>query len=550
MKWNHALVVALACTLAPASGWAADLKGGLGGEVEFDSNARRTETNEQKDVIFRVVPWVELREDEGKFNYDVRYKFPWEKALEVDRIEGFRHFLRARAEYNFSDRTVLTFSDDFSHTDSVNSAGGTADGAVSTVNTFARPVTRNNMAFALAHEFTPRFQTTTRINFRLFDTDLPRRANNRTFGAAIDNRYQLTQRHQVGGGVAVDYQDFDASNDGSRTPSQTLFANIFGSWNWFLDENTTLEIAAGPTFIDTNQDSPEQSITADGVPLFTEDGAGVVILSDLESCIENDVAGSTVQVIPGGQLACPGFGFFAEDTYLLSDDLDTIPNTYASAGLDAAEVQVDIQSILDARNQAVLDFSPGSPTSLSSTSWTIFAQAALTRRWTPNVVSTASYTRRDSTASGIAGSAVLDAITLRTNWQITELWDAAFRADWTHRESTSPVDQLMLVVDDTGVPGAVAPLTSGAFGVGELFDEGIAYNASYTSRRVNQSIDTTRWGVQARIRRYFTRNLSSGLRYTFNRQTSEANTAGGFSDFDNHLITLNVQYDFDRWNIW
>lgn len=546
MKWNHALAVALACTLAPASGWAADLKGGLGGEVEFDSNARRTETNEQKDVIFRVSPWVELREDEGKFNYDVRYKFPWEKALEVDRIEGFRHFLNARAEYNFSDRTVLTFTDVFSRSDSVNSIGGTEAG-VATVNTFARPVTRNLMAFALAHDFTPRLQTITRLNFRLFDSDLPRRANNRTFGGSIDNRYQLTQRHRVGAGVAVDYQDFDSSNDGSRTPSQTLFANVFGSWNWFFDENTTLEIAAGPTFIDTNQDSPASTTTADGVPLFTQDPADGILLSDLESCVEEDIDGSTVQIIRGSTVACPRFGVFRQDSFDLSDGRS---DTYAGAGYDAVEVQNDLQSILDARNQALLDFSPGSPTSLSSTSWTIFAQAALTRRWTPNVVSTASYTRRDSTASGIAGSAVLDAITLRTNWQITELWSAAFRADWTHRESTSPVDQLMLVVDDTGVAGAVAPLTSGAFTAGGLYDEGIAYNASYTTRRVNQSIDTTRWGVQARIRRRFTRNLSSGLRYTFNRQTSEVNTAGGFSDFDNHLITLNVQYDFDRWNLW
>jgi hypothetical protein len=558
MKRIHAIAVVVAWVLLPVPGFGADIGGGLGGDVEFDSNARRTSTNLQKDVVFRINPYVELREDEGKFNYYLRYRFPWEKAINVQRIEGFRHFVHARAEYNFTDRTALTFSDEFSRSDQVNSISDT-QGGISTINTFNEPVNRNNMRLGLSHQFTRRFESTGRVSYRLFDSDLPGRANNSTFGFSLDNRYQLTQRHRVGGGVAVDYQDFDRSNNGARTPSQTLFANVFGSWNWFIDETTTFEIAAGPTFIDTNQDAAPATSIQDAVPFFRRGGGsapitegGPIVISDLGSCSTDVIAGTPVQIIPGSNVACQNGAVLGADSYQLFDGTVVRWEDTPYGTNNNADIQGDIDAIIATANSAPLTFSPGTPTSLSDTSWTMFAQASLTKRWTPNLISTATYSRRDSTASGIAGSAVLDLLSLITTWQISELWDSSIRADWTQRESTGPVDQLVLVVDDAAGASVAPTFTTAAFdaGGGGIFGNGIAYNASYSTRRVSQSIDTTRWGIQARIRRRITQNLSSGLRYTFNRQSSRASTAGSFSDFDDHLITLNVQYDFDRWNAW
>lgn len=549
MKRIHAVTVAMLWVLAPVSGQGADLTGGLGGEVEFDSNARRTSNDEQEDVVFRISPSVELREDEGKLNYNVRYRFPWERAIEVQRIEGFRHFVNARAEYNFSERTVFTLSDNFSRSDSVNSVSTIEDG-VTAVNTFNRPVNRNNLIAALSHSFTPRFQTTGRFNFRLFDSDLPNRANNRTFGLALDNNYQLSARHRVGGGLAVDYQDFDAANNGSRTPSQTVFANVFASWSWLIDETTSFEISAGPTFIDSNQDAPATRSEQDAVPFFQLDQNSAVVVSDLGSCASETFDGNTVQVLPVSSLTCANGVGLGNSGYQV---FGGTPTPYDPG--DLAAIQTDIQTILDAAGNTVLGFGPGDPESLSGTSWTIFAQTSLTKRWTPHVVSTLSYQRRNSTASGVASSAVVDFVSLFNSWRISELWDAALRADFTYRQSVAPVEQLVFVVDDTGTGGVT--LTSDLLNPQDpttnpngLFAQGVAYNAAYTTRRVSQAVSTIRWGFSARVRRRITRNLSSGLRYTFNRQESDRGTAGGISDFNNHLVTLNVRYDFDRWNLW
>ena len=188
----------------------------------------------------------------------------------------------------------------------------------------------------------------------------------------------------------------------------------------------------------------------------------------------------------------------------------------------------------------------GTPASLSDQSWTIFAEVSLTKRWTPNLISTASYTRRDSTASGISGSAVLDLVNFMTTWRISDYWDAGLRADWTQRHSTGPVQQAFIIADDgtqNGRPTFVSPFFMARA-------DQLAYQNSFGSQLYNQSVDTTRWGVSTRLTRRLTRHLSTSIRYTFNRQQSAKDSAGGFSDFNDHLVTLNIQYDFDRYDLW
>jgi hypothetical protein len=78
----------------------------------------------------------------------------------------------------------------------------------------------------------------------------------------------------------------------------------------------------------------------------------------------------------------------------------------------------------------------------------------------------------------------------------------------------------------------------------------LPYSSSFGSRISTRSVDTLRWGLAARVTRRITRHLSSSVRYTFNRQSSQQGTAGSFSDFNDHLVTLIVQYDFDRFHLW
>jgi hypothetical protein len=114
------------------------------------------------------------------------------------------------------------------------------------------------------------------------------------------------------------------------------------------------------------------------------------------------------------------------------------------------------------------------------------------------------------------------------------------RADFTRRESTSPTQTTLVVVEDTGSNGN--PLG--------LSNPDIAQSVFLSSTIVDTALDTNRWGVMARLTRRISRNLDASLRYAFNQQTSKERTAGRRSDFDDHLITLGVVYTFDRWRLW
>jgi hypothetical protein len=193
-------------------------------------------------------------------------------------------------------------------------------------------------------------------------------------------------------------------------------------------------------------------------------------------------------------------------------------------------------AIVAAGSQTLTNWLGGQPPSMSDTNWTFFGEAALSMRWSPRLTSTLMYRRTEDTASG-TGSATLDLVSLNTSWQISELWDAGLRADFTRRESAAPSSQTYTVVQ---------PATSDPGTINDAFAETVAL----TSSKVQRALNTDRWGVSAQMTRRITKHIRASLRYSYNEQTSRDDTLGTSSDFSNHLVTLGVQYDLDRWHLW
>ncbi len=399
MEWRRTAAVALGLALLPGASAALDIDGGLRTSVEYDSNVFRVDgPDEQDDVVFRITPLVRVQEDEGKFQWFVDYRFPYEVAIETDRVDGFRHFLDAQAEYNLAERTRIFFVDRFTRSDGITNARSADSSDAPTVGTLRREVWRNRATLGVDHQFSPRTDGSLFFTHRFFDSDLPARSRTNVFVGAFDANRALSSRHSVGMGFTGTYQDFDESNDNSRPPRQALFLNLFASWLWAIDETTTVRLRGGPTYIRNERDAFA------GEPSDTDAG------------------------------------------------------------------------------------------------WDFFAEGLLSRRWTPKQVSTLTYTRTDSTTSGL-GSSVLDIVTLLHNWRIAERWSASMRFDFTQRDST---------VDDA---------------------------------------DISRWGTRAEVSYRITRHLRAGVRYSFNKQDSTEDTAARLSDFDDHIVSFGLQYDFDQYSL-
>jgi opacity protein-like surface antigen len=137
-------------------------------------------------------------------------------------------------------------------------------------------------------------------------------------------------------------------------------------------------------------------------------------------------------------------------------------------------------------------------------------QFSVDRRWSPTMASGFSYQRHQDTASGVAGSAILDAVALTHTWMPAERWTLALRGDWTQRKSATNINQSIR----------------------------------------NEDLDTQRWGAGAMLAYKITRNLTGSVRYQYSKQRSEGNTAGRFSDFDGHVAALGLNYALDPIEVW
>jgi hypothetical protein len=346
--------------------------------------------------------------------------------------------------------------------------------------------------------------------------------------------HQYRPHHRLGGGLSATLQDFEKSNNGVRPASQNLFVNMFGAWTWFIDEKTTFEIAGGPTFIDNDQDDPA-SIFPDK-PVAVVDGnldnaaTDGIRVNDFSSC-----SMTTVPATGGGTL----------DTEFVVLNGQCGRNTFLDPN-DATDAAA-IDYVVNTLGELDYEFTGGgnlidiSASKQSDTQWTFFGQASLTRRWTPHLTSTLSYTRQQSDASGVAGSAILDAVALINQLQLSERWWLDFRGDFTLRQSTSKTTVLLVAVESD--PNGNILTASGSFplavATGELFQ-----------REVDEFLDTKRWGTTVRLRYRVNKNLWLSLRHVYNQQDSGGDSVGNSSDYTNHLFTFGVQYDFDRIHLW
>lgn len=544
MSWRQAAVamaaIAMSTTVPMGSAFAADAKLSLSGEVEYDDNVFRTRKNEENDVIFRITPRTKIYEDEGKFNWSVEYWMPFEQAVDNSDIEDLNHFVTAISEYQVSRTTSLTFSDRFRYSDAAGRSQNLEGDNSFSLGSFRDPVIRNHVKLGIEHQFTRRTSGFAQFGHKLFDTDLPRRANSQTYLLNTRVMHQYRPQHRLGGGLAVTYQVFEKSNNDVRPKSQNLFVNMFGAWTWFIDEKTTFEITGGPTFIDTNQDDPEASFSDENVISsrgnLDDAAANGIRVSVFDTDLDSTVTGCARNTNLNVNFVV--LGSLCTESHFLDPATDG-----TAIGLVEAEGTTTY-----AFDGPILG---ATPEDQSDTQWTFFGQVSLTRRWTPHLTSTLSYTRQQSTASGVAGSAILDVASLINRLQLSERWWLDFRGDFTLRQSTSKSTQTLLVVA-RGIEITKADAPSLPIGPGEsvFLAQTTGATGELFSRSVNQLLDTRRWGTTVRLRYRVNKNLWLSLRHVYTQQDSKGDSIGNSSDYTNQLFTFGVQYDFDRIHLW
>jgi hypothetical protein len=354
---------------------------------------------------------------------------------------------------------------------------------------------------------------------------------NKTVSAFQTLSYSHDASNIFGGGVGGVVQMFDEVD--TLPASTTYIARIFGSYTRHFGESTTLSVSAGPAFIITDQDSgsgskeatfpfiPVKSDTTVGelrnqnIPIANAFGqgltnstpiaAGSVVVPNPARCVDQAAPETGIALLEGSRCSM--------QLVLRSDvpgELEAIPS------IESSESKVVVS---------------GSNKGSEDSTFSFFGNISLTHRWTPSLVSEATYDRSQGVANGQGGTSIADTVSFMTVWRPSPLWDLSARASYVKRESPTDLSRTFLNVSRD--PDGASP----TFGLVKLTGDSTLVSES-------TSIDTERWDVRVRVARRITRHITVSAWAAYSDQTS-SHTSRNPNDFSDFTAILGFKYDFD-----
>jgi hypothetical protein len=517
---------------------AADLEFSGGGEVEYDDNVFRSESDKDDDVLFRLRPGVRIYEDRGDdLNFSAGYEAPVEFSTEnSDEFDDVDHIGRGSFQYHVNDRVEIFGNEQYGYLRStlrqpdVNTQAEALDPGTLEFNDQRDRVKTNDASLGASYAFSPRTVGRVVAGSSFFDSTRSDRAKVWSVSGVADAQYKLTLKHQIGAGAGYAYQDFDDRTD--IPGSQTSSYRVFGSWRWLITETLSFDLTAGPAYLETDQDDADRLRTEatfpfsflpaaqvrgffdkNGDPLFANPensgtiGNGSLLVSSLDV-----VEGANCGTIDGFPVAslCNG-------------------NIIIDSNTDGATVDAVVADTIPVTNI--------NPAGESDSEFTAFVDLVLSQRWSPTLSTALRYSRSQGDASGLGGTVIVDSVSLSNAWEFRERWQLSVRGDFARRESAFDIAQTFDVVTGSTLPG------------GSAVDIAARTGTAFSSKR-NVEIDTNSWGVGGRITHQLFKTTSIYVQARYGEQDSRSNSLGSDSDFENFLATFGVRHVFEPIPLW
>jgi hypothetical protein len=511
----------------------------------YDNNVFRTEKDKKDDASFRFGPSVRFRDETSKLNYRVSYNPVYEKFASWTDADAWSHFANGALDYQLSDRTLVSLSENFRFAQSLNrgplitqsdAAGNDLDFAPDS-EVQRDDIYLNTASAAVFHNFTAHTKGEFTVSHNFFDSERKNTSKNNMVSGFANVMHALTARDQLGLGGGTTWQRFEGVRGQPQT--DTFIFRLTGSWIHNFGQDTELTLRAGPAVIYTDQntaktgsellypnrmvmsqDGGPKSVSAayaalgldfpndvqdlDGNPMLAGDniGSGSVLIPEDGKCRTQMVGGQTVF----DRSAC-SFNVVVD----VDDPAYTaIANSIANAG------------------RVNLNYVSGNGGG-SDTRVTAFGEVSLSHHWFPELSSSASYIRSDSGATSLGSSTILDRVTVKTTWTPTRRWDLQVRGDWLQRKSSNDISNTYLVIDGTNLGASNLVTTSTAL----------------TTSTTNEAVDTEYWRVSGRIAYRTSRRSTVTLRASYHDQDTDRATTRTNSSFKNVLVFLGFRYDLD-----
>jgi len=517
---------------------AADLEISAGGEAEYDDNVFRAQRNKEDDVLFRLRPGVRIYEDHGDdLNFSAGYQAPVEfstqNSSEFDEVD---HIGNGQFVYHANDRFEMFGNEQYGYLRStlrqpdVNAQAETLDPSALRFTDQRDRVKTNDAALGANYHFSPRTIGRVVASSSFFDSTRHDRAQVWSVSGSADAQYRWSLKHQIGAGLGYTYQDFGDRLD--IPGSQTNTYRVFGSWRWTISETLSLDLTAGPAYLETEQDNASQVRVESQFPFsvlpaatvrgfFDKNGNPLFANPENTGSIGN--GSLLVSSLDAGTGTNCGFVDGVPVASLCSGNIIIDSNT------DSATVSAVKSSTLDVTNR--------NPSGQNDREFTAFVDFTLSQRWSPVLATALRYTRQQGDASGLGGTAIVDAVSLSNTWDFAQRWQLAVRGDFARRTSAFDIAQTYDIVSGQNLPGGSAVAVAGRTGV--------AFNSTR-----NVEIDTDSWGVAGRITHQLFKTTSIYVQLRYAQQDSKTTSLGSDSDFENFLATFGVHHVFEPIPLW
>jgi hypothetical protein len=511
----------------------------------YDDNIFRTDNDTKDDASFRFGPTVRVRDETSKASYNVSYNPVYEKFTSWTEADEWSHFANGALDYQLSDRTLLSLTENFRFAQSLNrgpliaqtDATGNDIDFVPNTEVRREDVYLNKASASVLHNFTAHTNGEFTVSHNFFDSDRNNTSKNNVVTGFANFMHTLTARDQVGLGGGTTWQRFDGVR--GQPQSDSFIFRIVGSWIHNFGQDTELILRGGPAVIYTDQDSgrsgtgdqyPHKQVSSMRSIASAYSAIGQKVPADammLDGTLVSDLPmGSSTQIGAGSVLIpedgkCQASGVGGE---IVFDRSNCSYSVVVDSTTDAATANT-ISTSMTALNY-VAGNGGGSDTQV-----TAFGEATISHHWLPELSSRWSYIRSDAGATSLGSSTVSDHATFETIWTPTRRWNLRVRGDWLQRKSATDTSNTFLVIDTDMPPIAGATNIVSSTGlVADTFDD---------------TVDTEYWRAAGRVAYRTSRRSTVSLRASYQHQDTDRGASRDNSSFDNVLVILGFRYDLD-----
>ena len=208
----------------------------------------------QSDFSARVGPEVRLRETQGDLTYDFHYVPTYQLYSRFASLDDWDQLVNSTVTYQLGLATQLQVRDLFDYAPAttiflqqLTSPTGVPLGT-QVINTIGRyNVLVNTASIDLRHQWSERWLGDATVTSFYYDPKIQGGISSNNTSGSGSLTYAISQRDFIGGALGVTAQQF--GSNGIQNSTSSYFYNVSGVWNHNFSPTWTLNMQAGPTYV-------------------------------------------------------------------------------------------------------------------------------------------------------------------------------------------------------------------------------------------------------------------------------------------------------------